>query len=423
MGTQKEEIIVRAGFDNSALAAGVRQSQNIVKEGFTEIKNYMVGALGAAAVFQGFKKVIDFADDLKDRADNLGVSTDFLQGLGHIAGKDAVGGIMTFNKAITDLSQKLGDAKNGSEDTIKKFQKWGITLKEIEDLDAEGMFYRIADALRDIPDPAKRTAAAFELLGKSGKNMTGILSQGSEEIKNASAGVVKISQANIDALAQAKDKLEDIGLMSKILGSRLITDSTYWIKKNWELSYAPAYDFFKKISGMATAENERQNRLDAQEYERVKKLTAFKLSAAAAVAALNGRLEAEDTSGGVSTDDYERRAQLQRKAGQVGKYSLPAIKAMLAELQPIQDRIDLKNAPDEATRLQILRRQTERDMLKTGAPEFLGDRLKGLDAQIADFNKANLERVAAHAAKQTTALEKLAAGMEGNKMIVRIPSD
>ena len=53
----------------------------------------------------------------------------------------------------------------------------------------------------------------------------------------------------------------------------------------------------------------------------------------------------------------------------------------------------------------------------------LAARLKGIDSKIVDYNKSNLEKIADHASKQTSAMEKIAGAVEAGKLNVKIPSN
>jgi len=213
-----DEIVVRFNGDLTPLGQSLRSMNQMVKNAGQETKNVLkesFGSIGSiisgGAILAGIKGLLNHFDELDDRAQNLSISTDFLQGMQHIASKDAVGGVETFNKAISELSVRLGDAKTGSDEAIKKFEKWGITLKDIADLDTEGMFYKIADKIKGIPDPSERSAAAFELLGKAGKNLVGVMQEGSAAVKGMVDQVDKLDAEKIKMLAEAKDTISDYG--------------------------------------------------------------------------------------------------------------------------------------------------------------------------------------------------------------------
>lgn len=203
---------------NSMVKQAGESTKATLKDAFGSIGSIISGG----AILAGMKGLLNHFDELDDRARNLSISTDFLQGMEHIASNDAVGGVKTFNKAITELSVKLGDAKTGSDDAIKKFEKWGITLKDIADLDTEGMFYKIADRIKAIPDPSERSAAAFELLGKAGKSLVGVMQEGSAAVKGMVDQVDKLDSEKLKMLADAKGNIQDVGNTATIWAGKAL---------------------------------------------------------------------------------------------------------------------------------------------------------------------------------------------------------
>ena len=157
----RHEAMVSLGLDTTSLKSGVKHFASEFRASLNEFSKEWTGALTVGGIIGGIKHIIDKFDDLKDRADNLDIGTDFLQGMQHIASRDAVGGVDAFNKSIAELSVRLGAAKDGSKEAIDKFEKLGISAQKIASSSAEEMFYDIADAIKQIPDPASRTAAAL----------------------------------------------------------------------------------------------------------------------------------------------------------------------------------------------------------------------------------------------------------------------
>lgn len=223
--TNTEEILMRVGMDLASINAKtdeLMRRQKTATEHVAGMWKQLGHIISGEVIISSIEKVINKFDDLQDRADNLGVGTDFLQGLSAVSGKNAVGGVETFNKAITELSVRLGDAKDGGEEAIKKFQKYGITITEIKNLNTEEMFYRISDAIAKIQDPAKRSAVSFDLLGRSGKNLTGVLASGSEELKKMSGEITKLDAAHVKQLAEAKDQIEDVKNTALVVGGKIL---------------------------------------------------------------------------------------------------------------------------------------------------------------------------------------------------------
>lgn len=224
-----EEIVIKFGGDLTALGTSLRGLNAQVKAAGQGMKKEFESAfsgigeiISGGVILAGIKSVVDHFDELQKRADNLAISTDFLQGMEHISSTEAVGGVEKFDKAIEQLSVNLGEAKKGNEEMIKKFQQWGITLKDISSLNTEGMFYKIAERIKSIPDPAERSAAAFELLGKSGKSLTGVMSEGADAVKSMVDQVDKLDAKKIKDLAEAKKNIENASNTATVVAGKTL---------------------------------------------------------------------------------------------------------------------------------------------------------------------------------------------------------
>lgn len=202
--------MVKTGFDNTTLAAGCRSAKRIVSESFKDIGRTIGASFVGGAVVAGINSLLSHFDELKKKADNLVVGTDFFQGMKEIADDRIVGGIDTVTASLNKLNLKLGEAKDGNQETIDTFKKYGITIGDIASMNTEEIFYKIADAVKGIPDPAMRAHAVFELLGKSGTKMTSVMSEGGDAIRKMINEVDKLDTKKIQELADAKHNFDDV---------------------------------------------------------------------------------------------------------------------------------------------------------------------------------------------------------------------
>ena len=122
---------------------------------------------GAAAITANLLKLEDRVENLGNKAAQLGVSFGFVQVLENAAARsgtsiDAVaGGIARLQNSLLGVDDESKKAKTALENL-------GITADEIRDLTPARQYVLLADALKNIEDPARRTATAISLFGKSG---------------------------------------------------------------------------------------------------------------------------------------------------------------------------------------------------------------------------------------------------------------
>ncbi|VTS01536.1 Uncharacterized protein OS=Isosphaera pallida (strain ATCC 43644 / DSM 9630 / IS1B) GN=Isop_2425 PE=4 SV=1 [Gemmata massiliana] len=184
-----------------------------------------LAGLGTATA-AAFKPAIDSIGDLGkigDTADAFGISAEKASRLFGImaAGgsdiRDATEGVVTFN-------QRIEDALTGTGEEAKKlFQDLGRGPETFSGGDTADRFYALLDALRQVPDPAKRVQLLLKAVGEdTGKNLIPLLSMSADEVRNlgdafqTSAADVQsareATRAQTMAVAQLKKILSDVAV-------------------------------------------------------------------------------------------------------------------------------------------------------------------------------------------------------------------
>lgn len=144
--------------------------------------------LGAGAAFVTLtKNAADNADAVAKSAESLGLSIKSYQSLEFAAAQSSVSS-EEFGKGFAKLSKLIGDGLQGDKTAVKKLKELGIAYenasgKLVVPKTNQEAFLRFADTIGKIKDPAKRAAAAGELLGKSYAKWIPLLSQGRAGLK------------------------------------------------------------------------------------------------------------------------------------------------------------------------------------------------------------------------------------------------
>jgi hypothetical protein len=131
-------------------------------------------ALTAAATASAvaIKAAIDRADELSKTAQKIGVTTESLSTLSYAAQLADVE-LGELQGGLTKLIKVQSDAAAGNKDLIAVFDALGVSFQNADGTlrNADETFRDVAAALERIPDGATKTAAAVELLGRSGANL------------------------------------------------------------------------------------------------------------------------------------------------------------------------------------------------------------------------------------------------------------
>ena len=127
-----ESIQVRMGLDARPFQAGLTKSKAAAMQ-FQQGLNKLgmgVGVLGLVALA---KKAADAAAELKRTGEAVGLTVEEVQSLGFAASQNG-SSINEMNKALTRLSVNLGKANAGEAEAIRKFEDYGIAIRDAEEI-------------------------------------------------------------------------------------------------------------------------------------------------------------------------------------------------------------------------------------------------------------------------------------------------
>lgn len=176
---------------------------------------------GATAVARGLLDLEDRVESLGNAADKLGVSFEFIQILEESANRSGVS-FEQVNSATTKLLKTLAGADEESKAATAALSRLGLSLSDLEGLSAEEQFLAIGEAISGIEDPAKRTAAATALFGKSGAELLPFfnnLGPAADDIERLGGALSQVDRRRIDEFGSAIDAL---GVASSRLGELLL---------------------------------------------------------------------------------------------------------------------------------------------------------------------------------------------------------
>ena len=225
------EVKVEIKADSSMLATGLAKAQkniqNFGKDVTSHITDKLAGAFSAAGVIGGIgilaagvisagKAILDFAGDLQDSSDAMGISTDALQELNAVflAGGSSA---ETTKKGLIKLTQSLQDIATTADGPARKaLDALNISFDDIAGLTADEAIYVIADAMKGATDKGAALDAAMTLLGKSASQMAPALFGGAEAIREMAATTPKISAEDLKSIADAGDFFDALTTKMKV---------------------------------------------------------------------------------------------------------------------------------------------------------------------------------------------------------------
>jgi len=225
------EVKVEIKADSSALSTGLAKAQkniqNFSKDVTTHVTDKLAGAFSAAGVIGGIgilvagvmsagKAILDFAGDLQDSSDAMGISTDALQELNAVflAGGSSA---ETTKKGLIKLTQSLQDIATTADGPARKaLDALNISFDDIAGLTSDEAIYVIADAMKAATDKGAALDAAMTLLGKSASQMAPALFGGAEAMREMAATTPKISAEDLKSIADAGDFFDGLTTKMKV---------------------------------------------------------------------------------------------------------------------------------------------------------------------------------------------------------------
>ena len=155
-----------------------------MSKGVTALK----GAFGALAGAMALRAFVNFAGEQLKMADAMGklstklqISTTALQTF-RFAGEQSGETFQTMDNNLIKFAKNLGEAQTGIGLAKRELEILGIELKKNngEFKSHEEILNEVADAYKNMDNPARKMASAMALFGRSGHVMVNMLSDGSE---------------------------------------------------------------------------------------------------------------------------------------------------------------------------------------------------------------------------------------------------
>ena len=150
-------------------------------------------------------EVIDSTSKLASR---LGMTYGELAGLAHAAELDGVS-LDTLGTAATKLDVALVNAAKGSATANAKFERLGLSVDDLGNMNAEQRFQAIAQAISLLPNEAEKSAAAIALFGKSGAGMLPMFRGGAAGLQAMSIEAEKFGQKLTNAQGVDVENMND----------------------------------------------------------------------------------------------------------------------------------------------------------------------------------------------------------------------
>lgn len=188
---------------------GVKNSLNkIVPSGFAR-------GLGIASLGAFSKAALVAADDINTFAARSGLSLRAVQEL-KFAADETDTSLEAFGTSFRRLAQAQAEALSGGQ-AGEAFQRLGVSLDEIKSLSPEGLFYRVAEAIKQGGKEGVDLNSAVEVLGRSSMEILPAMQTGFDTLaEKAHAFGMVMEDDVVHQLAMANDTIDRFTQKAKI---------------------------------------------------------------------------------------------------------------------------------------------------------------------------------------------------------------
>jgi len=204
------EVVVNIKADATKAKAQIGSFQERVKKAADSVRRmgFAVGAMGAAVTF-GFvgaaNKTSVFLDRIGKLSKATGISTDNLQGLAHAAELGGVS-LSAIETSTRKMVMAIGEAEDGTATYTDVFDALNIKMSELKGLSMDEAFFRIGDAIAQVPEEMERSRRASELFGRAGQALIPLFQEGVSDAVSEAIDFLKIynSLSDTEAVAAAE---------------------------------------------------------------------------------------------------------------------------------------------------------------------------------------------------------------------------
>lgn len=197
----------------------------------------------AAAITKAEKKLIDLTKEAAEDAKDIqtlgsitGQSAQDVQKMQYAAGKLGVS-YDRIRDSLKEVTNKMQDAQNGSEDTAKAFETLGVKITDGNGnlRSSEDVFLDILEALGNMENQSERDALAMDLMSESAQELNPLIGTGSGKLRDymqaaEDMGLV-LEEDELAALTKVQEAFYDMEAQQKATKDQLAVEFAPYLEE------------------------------------------------------------------------------------------------------------------------------------------------------------------------------------------------
>jgi len=166
--------------------------------------------VGAAAtgIVRFVQNVSKAADETNKLSDQLGISTESLSQLQHVAQQTGVD-FGQFTTGIQRMTRRMSEAANGAGEARGAFKELGIDVKALVQLSPDQQFLKVADALDRVENSSRKVALAQKIFDSEGVKLIRTTKGGAAAIREMMQEADELGATLDGRTADAMTRIQD----------------------------------------------------------------------------------------------------------------------------------------------------------------------------------------------------------------------
>jgi hypothetical protein len=210
------QLIARLGLNTAGFETGLKRAESLTtrfgKSVAGSVKGQFAAAFGAAAIAQMTRNTIEYAGEIEDMSDRLGVSTDFIQEQAFalkMAGAEMQDLIPIMQQIAKTRAEALRDRTG---DAAQAFGRLGITALDLQSMKLEQIYMKLGQAVKNAANSQIVLVDSLKVMGKSAGAVIPAMRAG---LQGAAQDAHKLGQVMnpevLEGLGQLGDEIDILG--------------------------------------------------------------------------------------------------------------------------------------------------------------------------------------------------------------------
>lgn len=204
--------------DIKQIETKVNKSSESMAAGFKKLGGAMAAVFGISAIASYTKGVIDYADKIQKLSIQIGVATQTLDKLNHVANLSGIT-LDSIVVSIRQMSKNLVDASHGIGEARDAFKQLNINVEDLIKMKPEEALSLVLDRIKEVGSATERTALAMRIMGESGGQLLRIDGGLSGQLAGQNSSLTK---ERADTLARFNDTMEEFNKTMKELAIEVL---------------------------------------------------------------------------------------------------------------------------------------------------------------------------------------------------------